>query len=262
MQRRADAHGAAGTGAAVAGAAAGGAGSPAGAAARAAPALAVLLLVRVPRGAVPWLLGRLVRGPRALAAVPGLRLARVLGSGHNGGFGLRPGFDRGGLFALFDDADAATAFTVGSPLVAAYRAHADEMLIATLRATSSRGSWGGVSMAVSAAGETGMPLAVLTRASIRPHHALAFWRQAAPSQAALAAAPGCRLAVGLGEAPLLRQATFSLWDDAGAVEAYARRGAHGQAAAAARRGDWFSESMFLRLRVESISGRWAGRTHG
>ncbi len=254
MQRRADMPGAARAGAAAA--------APAGALAGTLPALAVLLLVHVPRHAVPWLLGRLVRGPRALAAVPGLRLARVLGSGHGGGFGLRPGLDRGGLFALFDDADSATAFIARSPLVAAYREHADELLVAMLRATSSRGSWGGVSMAVSAGAEPGAPLAVLTRASIRPRHALAFWRQAAPSQAALAAAPGCRLAVGLGEAPLLRQATFSLWDDADAVDAYARRGAHGQAAAAARRGDWFSESMFLRLRVESIAGRWAGCTHG
>jgi len=226
------------------------------------PSVAVLLLARVPTRSVPWLTSRLVRGPRALAGTPGLRFARVLGSGHAGGFGLRPGFDRGGLFMLFDDEAAADAFVAASPLVARYAQCAAEMLTAKLSAISCRGSWGGMAMATAAAPDPAAPLAVLTRASIRLRHAATFWRHAAPSQAALAGAPGCRLAVGLGEAPLLRQCTFSLWDSAAAMEAYARRGAHRTASAAALQGQWFSESMFLRLVPLSLHGSWDGRRHG
>jgi spheroidene monooxygenase len=99
-------------------------------------------------------------------------------------------------------------------------------------------------------------VAALTRASIRPRHAAAFWRHAPPSEAALAQAAGCRLAVGLGEAPLLRQATFSLWDNAAAMDAYARSGAHQAAIRAAHGGGYFSESMFVRYRVLGIEGHW------
>jgi spheroidene monooxygenase len=237
-------------------------GEPAPSSGVALPAVAVLVLVQARPGATPWLLSRLVRGASPLAGTPGLRFTRVLGSGHQGGFGLRPGFDRGGLFLLFDDEPEADAFLAASPVLAAYREHAAELLTAKLRATSCRGSWDGMSMAISARAEPGAPVAALTRASIRPSRAWAFWHHAAPSQLALADTPGCRLAVGLGEAPLLRQATFSLWDDQAAMDAYARHGPHQQAIAAAARVGYFSESMFVRFVPLALAGRWQGRTHG
>ena len=63
-----------------------------------------------------------------------------------------------------------------------------------------------------------------------------------------------------GEAPLLRQATFSLWDDAQAMDAYARSGAHQQAIQGAHREGWFSESMFVRFAPLSIEGTWHGHS--
>ena len=227
-----------------------------------APAVAVLLLVQARPGARLWGWSRVVLGERALREVAGLRFARVLGSGREGGFGLVPSADRHGLFALFDDDDAADRFIDRSPVLAVYRAHASELLVARLRATSCRGSWSGQRMAVSATVDAAAPVAALTRAAIRPLRAAAFWRHAPPSQGGLAEAQGCRLAVGLGEAPLLRQATFSLWDDSAAMDAYARQGPHLAAIRAAQRGDYFAESMFVRLVPTRLEGCWLGRTHG
>jgi spheroidene monooxygenase len=99
-------------------------------------------------------------------------------------------------------------------------------------------------------------LAVLTRASIRPSKIAAFWRHAPASQQAMADAPGCSLAVGLGEAPVLRQCTFSLWQDTESMTRYARGGAHGAAAQAALRQDYFTESMFVRMKLLASSGDW------
>jgi spheroidene monooxygenase len=106
------------------------------------------------------------------------------------------------------------------------------------------------------------PLAALTRASIRPGKLAAFWRHSPPSEASLARAPGCLLAVGLGEAPLLRQCTFSLWESVAAMDAYARSGAHLQAIRSAYAGDFFAESMFVRFELLELRGTWKGRTHG
>jgi spheroidene monooxygenase len=225
------------------------------------PTVALLLLVRWRERAVPWGLWRLVRGERALGDVPGLRFARVLGSGRDGGFGLAPSFDTQGLIGFFDDEPSARAFA-GGTLVAAYRERAQESLHALLRATSCRGSWGGVSLAVTASADAAAPVASLTRASIRTRHASAFWRHAPAAQDGVRQAPGCRLAVGLGEAPLLRQATFSLWDNAAAMDAYARSGAHRQAIEGAWRHHWFSESMFVRFAAIDLQGQWQGRHHG
>ena len=100
-------------------------------------------------------------------------------------------------------------------------------------------------------------MAALTRASIRLRHAARFWRHAPATHDGIARAEGCRLAVGLGEAPLLRQATFSLWDNAQAMDAYARSGAHLAAIQGAYRQGWFSESMFVRFAPIEIERRVA-----
>lgn len=226
------------------------------------PSAGVLLLLRYRRGAVPWGLSRLLLGPRDVAGAPGLRMARVLGSGRQGGFGLAPSFERQGLIAFFDDVPAARAFLAGAAAVQARRERADECLSVLLGVTSSRGSWGGVMLSPGTPLAEDQPIASLTRAAIHPRHARNFWRHSPASEASLAQAPGCRLAVGLGEAPLLRQATFSLWDDTPAMNAYARQGAHLDASRAAWANGWFSEWMFARFAPLALEGRWHGRRFG
>ncbi len=237
-----------------------GAGGPA---ARANDDVAVLLLADVAAAARWWGWSRIVLRGWPLRQVPGLRLVKALGSGHEGGFGLRPSRSRQGLFALFADEGSADAFIHQSDTVRGYQERSDEFLLAKLRATSSRGAWAGATMAASVAlGSPAFahaPVAALTRASIRPSRALQFWRHSPPSERALAAAPGCQLAVGLGEAPVFRQATFSVWDNQAAMDAYARSGAHLQAIRGALAGGWFSESMFVRFVPLRLQGQWQGR---
>jgi quinol monooxygenase YgiN len=232
---------------------------------RSAGSVAVLVLADMRPTARLWAWGRLVLGARPYAGVPGLRFVKVLGSGEGGGFGLKPSGTHRGLFLGFDDEATARDFIENSAQLAAWRAHARECLVALLRASSSKGSWSGAAMAVTATApglHDNAPIAAITRASIRPRHARAFWRLSPPAEASLAAADGCLLAAGLGEAPLLRQCTFSLWRNTAAMDAYARSGAHQQAIRAAYGGGYFSESMFVRFVPLSLEGSWQGRHHG
>jgi heme-degrading monooxygenase HmoA len=249
-------------------AAASNSGAPAGPVAAASQQVVVVLLADVaPRWRL-WGWSRIVRGAGSLGGVAGLQFAKVLGSGFEGGFGLRPSASRQGVFAVFGSEARADDFIDRSPEVAAYRARSREFCVAKLRAWSCRGSWNGTSLAATVppplAGQSGQagPVAALTRASIRPHKAWAFWRMAPAAQASLARAPGCRLAAGLGEAPLLRQATFSVWDSVQAMEAYARSGAHLDAIRASQRHGHFSESMFVRFIPVLLRGTWLGVHHG
>lgn len=237
-------------------------------------AVLLVLIARRP-GQWWWGLGRYVLGPWALRGVPGLRLCKVLGSGHEGGFGLRPSWDRQGLLCVFDSRQQAEAFAEQHPAVQGYRQRARECFMAMLQPTSSRGTWSGLGLqpastnadnpdypANSGSEPPAAGMATLTRASIRPLAAWRFWRHAAPSQADLAHAPGCLLAVGLGEAPLLRQATFSIWQSVGDMERYAHSGAHQGAIRAAYQGGFFSESMFTRFAPLWLRGTWKGQHFG
>lgn len=226
------------------------------------PPTAFLLLAKLRPAHWPWSWKRLAFSRWAPPRSPGLRFMKTLGSGRDGGFGLLPSASHQGVFCLFSNDAAARAFIAESPLVDRYREASSECLLLTLRPSSSRGSWDGVALAAGPAIAADAPVAALTRAAIRPLAAPAFWRHAPAAQAGLAQADGCELAIGLGEAPLLRQATFSLWRNAAAMDAYARTGAHQEAIRAAWQRRFFSESMFVRFAPVAIEGCWGGRFHG
>lgn len=209
--------------------------------------------------AVAWGFMRLVLGERPLKGTPGLLFTRVMGSGQNGGFVLTPGLDHHGLFLLFDGEEAADRFVQSSPVLTGYRSHARECCVLKLRATSCRGSWAGRTIAPTRSAPAQGPVAALTRGSVRLSRLWPFWRHSPATQASVTRAAGCELAMGLGEAPLLRQATFSLWRDQAAMDAYARSGSHLQAIKASTRGGDLKESMFVRFVPLWIGGSWKGR---
>jgi hypothetical protein len=222
----------------------------------------VVLLAQIPAAQGLWHMQRFLLGRMALRNVPGLRFCKVLGSGYEGGFGLRPSFTRHGVMGFFSDDTCARAFLM-SAFVDGYRRHASEFFQALLAPVSCRGSWNGYTLALPPrALAPNEPVAALTRGSISVLRAPLFWSKAAPAQADVEHAPGCRLAVGLGEAPLLRQATFSLWDSVASMDAYARHGAHLAAIKAASQQGFFTESMFVRSVPLHVKGTWKGRRYG
>lgn len=206
-----------------------------------------------------WGWSRFVVSRTALRNVPGLRFGKFLGSGHEGGFGLKPSASVQGLFCVFDDADSARAFAADDGPTQAWRERSREWFCCQLRAYSSRGSWSGMSLPESADAPPAGPVASLTRASIRPSRARDFWRMQPPAERSLAQAAGVMLAAGVGEAPIFRQATFTVWDSVASMDAYARSGAHRDAIAAAYEGRYFSESMFVRFVADTTQGSWKGR---
>lgn len=236
------------------------------------PGVVVVVLLDYLRRHQAWGWMRLVAGPSSFKDAPGLLFAKVMGSGHGGGFGLRPSATHQGLICRFSRLDLALEF-LHSKQASALREHARETWSGVLAVTSSRGSWDqqpwpltdvgtGVDGFADVTAPPARPLAILTRASIVPSKAMAFWRHAPAAQADLRKAPGCLLAMGLGEVPLVRQCTFSLWRDDQAMRNYATRGAHQIAAAAAHRHGFFSESLFVHMDVLQMAGRWQGQDFG
>ena len=224
----------------------------------------VVLLVDFLRQHQGWGWLRLVAGGTLYKNVPGLTTVKVMGSGHGGGFSLRPSATHQGLICTFTHLDLALKF-LDSTLVQAYRERARELWSGVLSVQSARGSWdkqawlASTPESLNAPTEPQGPLAVLTRASILPTKAMAFWRYAPAAQAALGESDGCLLSMGLGEAPLVRQCTFSLWQDTASMLQYAQQGAHQVASVAAYKHQFFSESLFVRMQVHHMSGMWQGR---
>ena len=105
--------------------------------------------------------------------------------------------------------------------------------------------------------EHDLPLAALTRATLRPRHVLRFWRRVPKISEAIAGDKNVAFKIGIGEVPLLHQVTFSIWPDSRALSNFAHTdGPHANAIRAVRQGNWFAEELYARFRVVGTLGRW------
>jgi hypothetical protein len=222
----------------------------------------VLSLMSYPSRSIPWGFSRLVIGKFPFRNTPGLKFVKVLGCGKHGGFDLNPSFNKQGLLCVFDSLKSAEDFLYTSSIIKTYQQHANEFFSVILQAYSSKGSWSKQTMAVTQKEPLHGPIAGITRASIKLSKAAEFWRKAPPAQDSLERAPGCLLAAGIGEAPYLRQATFTMWETAASMDHYARSGAHLDAIKTAYRGEFFTESMFTRFVPFDPQGVWQGTHYG
>src|SRR6059058_1423630 len=97
----------------------------------------------VPSSAVPGAMLRMATQRRALRRVPGLRFAKLLGTGSGRTFTPRDADPRRwGLLTVWSDDRCADAFAEGR-VITAWQRMADEEWTARLRPLSSRGRWSG-----------------------------------------------------------------------------------------------------------------------
>lgn len=228
------------------------------------PEVVTLHLWGVRATAVPRAVARMAGDRRPLRRSPGLQFAKLLGTGDGRTFTLRDADPRRwGVLASWASAGAAERFETGR-VVRGWDRLAEERLRVTMRPLASRGTWSG-------ARPFGDPrataydgaVAAVTRARIAPRHWRRFWRSVPPVSADLhrqSAGGGLRLALGIGEAPVGLQGTFSLWTSAAALTDFAHRRAPHQAVVrrTAEIG-WYTEELFARFAVLSVEGTYAGR---
>ena len=228
------------------------------------PRVASFHLVREPWWRSPVALARLGTDRLLLRGTPGLRFARLLGTGA-GAAATGADLARSALFAVWESAAALAAFEDGwfAARAERVRARGGEVYALHLALLSGHGGWGGRDV-LAELGPGGPragagPVAVLTRATVRPSRWHRFRASRPPVSAELAAASGLRAAVAIGEAPIGLQATFSVWADAAAVTAFARSPHHRDVVRRTRREHWYGEELFARFTPLASAGTWDGR---
>lgn len=205
-----------------------------------------------------WVIGQMALARMAMARMQDATFWKLCGSGTGEGFTPRPNWSVWAILACWPSMDIARARLADAPVFRRWRARAAEHFTLFLTPVTARGQWSGHEPFHPAPHADG-PLAVLTRATLRPRALAGFWGRVPDISAVIGADPNVAFKIGIGEVPMLHQVTFSVWPDAAAIAAFARgHGPHAQAIRAVRDGEWFREELYARFRVLGASGRWSG----
>lgn len=219
------------------------------------PELVTLHVWRVPPVRVPAALARIALDRRRARRTPGVRFAKMLGTGDGRTFRAR-------------DANLTRWVKVSTwavpgpdPVADSWGRLATETLRLELRPLSSKGRWSGRQPFGDPASERyDGPVAALTRARLTPRRTATFWRAVPPVSAELHRSPGLLAALAVGEAPVGLQGTLSLWRSPAALRDFAyRSAAHTAVIEDTARLQWYSEELFARFAVTACEGTLDGR---
>ncbi len=158
---------------------------------------------------------------------------------------------RWGLIAQIHDIDAFDQ----SFVIKQWRKNCVDEFRAVIEPISSHGKWAGYEPFESTVKEWDGQVIAITRARIKWVQNLRFWRAVPPVTVSLKAALGLIAAIGIGEAPIGLQGTFSIWESPAALREFAyREPAHIAAIDATAKYKWYSEELFARFAVREIRG--------
>ena len=200
-------------------------------------------------------LGRMGRPPLRHINIPGLSFWKALGSGSGNGFSIWPDFSTYGLLTVFDSENEANDF-LDSEIMNNYTDESFKHSHVLMHTVKAHGQWSQQEPFNSTVNyNPDRPLAVITRATIKPRLAYKFWRHVPSVSKSMDGHSGLLFSKGIGEWPLLMQATFSLWNTGEDMMQYAYKNKkHADMVKKTRELGWYSEELFARFHPFEIKG--------
>jgi heme-degrading monooxygenase HmoA len=196
-----------------------------------------------------------------LAEASGLSFYRLMGSGKGRGFNPLPDWSIYCLLQVWESEEAAQAFFSSSNLIKQYKDHTDELFTLYMKNISAGGTWVGKKPFEKGADlDPNIPIAIITRATIKWNWLLRFWKYVPTSEEALDGNEGLIYTKGVGEVPIVQMATFSLWKNLESVKQFAYKSKqHQEAIRRTRKNDWYKEELFARFQPYKSTGTWEGK---
>ena len=210
-----------------------------------------------------WAFGQMQFAHASLSKTAGLHFYKLLGSGRDLGFNPLPDWGVYGLLCVWDNEKAAEDFFSHSKIFQRYVSKTNEQWTVYMKPIQTKGMWsGGNPFTPSTDLDATNPLiAVITRATIKLHKLGIFWKFVPISQRPIQ--QGCPVLIytkGIGEAPLIQMATFSLWENATALKNFAYNSPeHREAITKTHQINWYHEEMFTRFQPYRSIGKWEGQ---
>ena len=209
-----------------------------------------------------WAFGMMQTAHHHLKKIPGLEWYKLLGTGKDSGFNPLPNWSVYSLLMVWKNEAAADNFFKSAPIFKQYQQQTKEIWTLYLKNLLSRGSWKKQNPFTvhPEIDPNNSLLAIITRATIRNSKLWAFWRFVPTAHKPLFNTPGILFSKGIGEVPIKQNATFSIWKDKAALQAFAYKSPeHLKAMRRTRQENWYSEELFARFQPYKSIGTWNGK---
>ena len=199
-------------------------------------------------------------GHDELKNVDGLSFYKILGSGAKNGFSAFPNFGTYVLLCVWESENQAETFFAENNFFKEYQERSSENMTVYMHSAEVHGTWDERQpFQKNAELAMDMPIIVLTRARIRFRKLLSFWSRVGSVSQSLENYEGLVLSIGVGEWPLIQQATLSIWKTQKEMMDYAYKNPkHREVVALTRKLNWYKEEMFARFIPYKFLGVWEG----
>jgi hypothetical protein len=223
----------------------------------------VVYFFTVPRKGIPFAFLSMAIDRMRSRKFTGISFSKLLGTGSGQTFTPSDAvLTRWGMVVVIDE-NRIEAFDQSS-IVSNWRKRSTSEFRAVLSPLSSHGLWAKKNPFdfIASLSNPDAQIAALTRARIKWNKNFIFWKSVPPVVIDLHSNPGLHAAIGIGEAPIGLQGTFSLWKSASALRDFAYKGkAHQVAIAQTQSIGWYSEELFARFEVLELRGEITTHPH-
>ncbi len=209
---------------------------------------------RIKPPAIPVAILNMATNKLLLRRVPGIKFIKLLGTGKGESFTPKDADQlRWGILVTINESnlhDLENFF-----VVKIWRKISSNQYRVILKPIASHGLWSKQDPFIVEKFDWSGKVAAVTRARIVWRKNLQFWKAVPPVTESLHQSEGLINAIGIGEAPIGLQGTFSIWESAAALRDFAYKGrAHVAAIAATESNNWYSEELFARFAVIEEQG--------
>jgi len=216
--------------------------------------ITVVYFWRISKVALPIAILNMASNKLLLKKIPGISFIKLLGTGKGETFTPKDAdqFRWGILVTINEDK---LDQLEKSLVLKLWRKISSNEYHAILKPISSHGYWSGKQPFEVEKFEWSGKIVAITRARIVWRKNFQFWRAVPPVTLSLHQSQGLLAAIGIGEAPIGLQGTFSIWESGAALREFAYKGnAHVEAIKATESNKWYSEELFARFAVIAEQG--------
>ncbi len=210
---------------------------------------------KIEKKSLPFALFSMARDRRRLRHSRGVHFAKMLGTGTGENFTPSDAdLSRWGALVVIDEAQL--DLIDNNPVIKGWNTRATSEVRMVLDPIAAHGLWSRSNpFDWSHTPAADAKVVAITRARIKWLQNFRFWSAVPPVSTELHQSPGLVAAIGIGEAPIGLQGTFSLWESGKSLRCFAYKcSAHQGAIEATHRFNWYAEELFSRFALRHMRG--------